>query len=442
MNNLNSLGEGQSYNLTRKLNNQPAGSIFFRYFIIFLLVSLIIIGFGLGLILGQHFNGLNSVEKTANSDNQGRVSGKEDVPAFLLKNVDFDLFWQVWKEVRKNYVDPAVPESQMFYGAIMGMVAALNDPYSMFLDPEITQEFQQELAGTFEGIGAEIAIKKDQLMVVAPLPNTPAEKAGLRAGDKIVGINDKLTIGLTVDQAVRMIRGPQGTTVVLKIIHDGKKESEEISVVRGQIQFDSVRHKMVGKNSDIGYIELLYFKEDTGIAINQAIKDILARKELKGLILDLRNDPGGYLNSAVEVASFWLEDRVVVIEEGRDANRSEYRSSGEAVLKNINTVVLVNGGSASAAEIVAGALQDYKKAVLVGEKTFGKGSVQDYQTLSDGSSLKLTIAKWLTPLGRSINEEGIKPDIEVKNTPEDFDNDRDPQFSKAIEVINSYPATQ
>lgn len=439
MNNLNSLGEGQSYNLAGKLINHKPSSIFLRYFSWFLLVSLIFIGFGLGLILGSNLKDSNFNQNAITEDLAGgKIIGEDNVPMFLLKDVNFDLFWQVWKEVRNNYVDPKIPETQMFYGALMGMVAALNDPYSIFLDPEITKDFQQELEGRFEGIGAEVAIKKDQLVVVAPLPNTPAEKAGLRAGDKILAIDNKLTQGLTVDEAVKLIRGPKETAVVLKITHEGSKDSEDISVIREEIKFDSVRWKMIGKNADIGYIELLYFKEDTAGALNQAVNSVLAAKNLKGIILDMRNNPGGYLDSAVQVSSLWVENGAVVLEEGRDGKRHEYPASGSAVLKDINTVVLVNNGSASASEIVAGALQDYKKAILVGETTFGKGSVQDYQTLPDGSSLKLTIAKWLTPLGRSINEEGIKPDIEIKNTPEDFNNDRDPQLDKAMEVIGDY----
>lgn len=361
----------------------------------------------------------------------GEVLNKEKIPEYFSKDVDFDLFWQVWDLVKRNYVYQPVQDTKLFYGALAGIVGALDDPYSVFLDPEMSKKFQQELEGAFEGIGAELGIKDDQLTIIAPLPNTPAERAGLKAGDKILAINGQDSSGMALDLAVSMIRGPKGTEVVLTIWREDWGKTKEVKIIRDRIELVSVRWEM---KNEIAYLEINHFNEDTYERVNRAVNEILI-KGPKGLILDLRNNPGGFLETAVNVAGEWIENDVVLIEKGQSGKQNARRSNGLARLQNLKTIVLINQGSASASEIVAGALQDYGKATLVGKKTFGKGSVQNLEFLSDGSSVKITVSEWLTPKGRQINKEGITPDIEVDLTEEDYNAGRDPQLEKAVELL-------
>ncbi|MBU0598303.1 S41 family peptidase, partial [Patescibacteria group bacterium] len=316
-------------------------------------------------------------------------------------------------------------------GALKGMIRSLGDPYSIFLDPEETENFTQELSGSFEGIGAEIGIKNDQLTVIAALPNTPAYNAGLKAGDKILKINDFDTIDMSLDMAVSLIRGPQETVVVLTILSSNNDEINEISITRNIIDVESVTWEILDDN--IAYIELIHFNSDTYSDFKKIANEIIL-KNPNGIVLDLRSNPGGYLDNAIDVAGEFLEDKVIVIEDFGDS-REEYKSGNNAKLKDIPMVVLVDAGSASASEIVAGAMQDYDRATIVGEMTFGKGSVQDFEEYIDGSSLKITVAKWLTPNGISIEDEGIIPDVEIINTEEDFNNNQDPQLDKALEIL-------
>jgi len=370
------------------------------------------------------------------------------LPEYLSQDVDFRQFWQVWEYVKDSYVNSDIPQTQLFYGALAGIVASLRDPYSVFLNPEISQKFEEELSGSFEGIGAEIGIKDDRLTIIAPLPDTPADKAGLQAGDRILAIGGIDTRGIALDYAVSIIRGEKGSEVVLTIISNGDEEPRDVSIVRGKIEIDSVkfsRKTAEGQNvedndgfemkeGEIAYIELLYFNENTLADWNQTIQKVITANP-KGIILDLRNNPGGFLTTAIEIAGEWVDGKPVVMEQLRSGTRISHTADRQPRLAGIPTVVLVNRGSASGSEIVAGALQDYDVATIIGETTFGKGSVQDLRKFKDGSAVKLTIAEWLTPLGRNINEEGIKPDIEVERTREDYDNDKDPQLDKALEIL-------
>jgi len=375
----------------------------------------------------------------------GEVVGKESPPPYALKDVNFADFWKIWRTVKERHVDPGkTTDVELFYGAIGGMVSALKDPYSVFFDPEFAQKFADELSGTFDGIGAEIGIKKNQLTIIAPLPETPAEKAGLKAGDKILAIDEKDTAGMFVDEAVSLIRGPKGTPVKLLILREGWKEAKEIPITRNTIVVESVKWKMV-KSGDkrIAVVTVSRFNEDTASGFSQAVRSLLLENP-DGLVLDLRNNPGGFLDTAVKMAGEWITNDVIVKEKTSAGQDDDYRSDGNSRLTDLRTVVLVNGGSASASEIVAGALQDYGKGTIVGEQTYGKGSVQDYTEFDDGSALKLTVALWYTPKGRSIDKDGIAPDVQVKNSPEDYDNDKDPQLDKALELagqpISAVPA--
>ncbi|MCH7492545.1 S41 family peptidase, partial [Patescibacteria group bacterium] len=289
----------------------------------------------------------------------------------------------------------------------------------------------KELNGTFEGIGTEIGIKNNLLTIIAPLPDTPAARAGLKAGDTILKIDDEETIDLRIDQAVRLIRGPKGSVVVLTVVSKGENEAREVSIVREVIKIDSVSWEMLDNN--IAYIEIVHFDSNTDENFKIIANEIIVANP-DGLIIDVRNNPGGFLDSVVAIAGVLLKEEVIVIEASGN-ERSEIKSTTSPKLGEIEIVVLVNGGSASASEILAGALQDYDRAIILGEQTFGKGSVQDFEEFRDGSSLKLTVSKWLTPKGRSINEDGITPDIEVPFTDEDYNNDLDPQLDAAVALI-------
>jgi len=357
----------------------------------------------------------------------------KDAPSYLdEEEVDINLFWRVWEAILTKYVEQPVNEEGMFYGALEGLVKSVEDPYSIFLDPEATNEFVKELSGSFEGIGAEIGIKNNQLTIISPLDDSPAFNAGLKPGDKILAIDDQETIDMGLDQAISLIRGKKGTTVILTILTKESQEIKDISIKRDVIKVESVAWEL--KDGDIAYIKIVHFDSDTYNDFNKIANEVLLSSP-QGIILDLRNNPGGYLNSAIDVAGEFLEDKIIVTEDFGETQK-EYKSKGTAKLKDIKTVVLVNGGSASASEIVAGALQDYQHATIIGEQTFGKGTVQDYEQFPDGSSLKLTVAKWLTPGGKSINDQGIRPDVEVDLTFDDYDNNRDPQLEAAYLILN------
>jgi len=387
---------------------------------------------------GMYLAGENEVVKElANQEVVflGKILGKysQAPEGKLTQDVDFNLFWDVWDILKEEHVDrDQLNEKEMFYGALRGLVASLGDPYTVFMNPQIAQEFEEDLAGTFEGIGAQIGIKNDILTIIAPLEDMPAEKAGLRAGDKVYAIDDVSTAGITIDEAVRKIRGPKDSQVTLTISRDGLDEVEDITITRGVIIVKSVKTEL--RDDNIFVIKITNFNDDTMQLFNQAVQEAV-KQNPAGIIFDLRNNPGGYLETAIEVASEWVEEGVIVIEKFSEERKYEYLARGRARLKDYPTVVLVNQGSASASEIVAGALQDYGKATIVGMQTFGKGSVQTLEDLKDGSSVKITVAKWLTPHGRSISEEGIAPDVEVDLTNEDYDADKDPQMDKAIELL-------
>lgn len=347
-------------------------------------------------------------------------------------SVDPGLFEEVWNAIGDQYVDAPVDEKTLFYGALRGLVAGIGDPYSRFLDPEETNVFNQELNGSFEGIGTEIGIKQNQLTVIAPLPDSPAARAGLKSHDQIRAIDGVDTTNMGLDTAVGLIRGPQGTDVVLTIFTEGDVVARDVTITRDVITVESLTWSML--DNDIAYVEITHFDTNTDTDFRAALQEILLDSP-RGMIIDVRNNPGGFLNAVVEVGGMLLPDNSVVVMEQSGGTRTEYQGHNTALMTDVPIVVLVNGGSASASEILAGALQDYDRATIIGEQTFGKGSVQDYEQFSDGSSLKLTVSKWLTPLGNSIDEEGITPDEVVELTEEDYNNDIDPQLDRAISIL-------
>ena len=351
------------------------------------------------------------------------------------KDVDFSLFWKTWDLLKSKYVDSQTLDAQkLVYGAIKGMLQATGDPYTAFLDPNENKQFGEEISGNFEGIGAELGIKNGVLTVIAPLEGTPAEKAGIRAGDKIVKIDGKMTSDMSIDDAVSLIRGPKNTEVALTIFRNGSDETQEIKVQRNVINVKSV--KMENKENSIAYIQISRFGEDTTKEFTDAINKVVAQRS-KGLILDLRNDPGGYLNTSIDIASKLLpKNKVVVIEEDSKKNQKKMYTMGGDVASSIETVVLINEGSASASEILAGALKENRDNVtLIGKKSYGKGSVQEFIDLPQATAVKITVARWLTPNGEQINEQGIKPDEEITLSNDDYQNDRDPQLDVAIKKL-------
>ncbi|MBX4188054.1 MAG: S41 family peptidase [Candidatus Doudnabacteria bacterium] len=353
-------------------------------------------------------------------------------------SADYNLFWDTYELLKSKYVDKDnLNEQDLMYGAISGMVQAAGDPYTVFFNPEEAKEFEEELRGSFDGIGAEIGIKEEHMVIIAPLDNTPAQRAGLLPGDFVLAIGGDSTAGLTVDQAVSKIRGPAGTDVKLLILHEGESEPKDLTITRAKIEIKSMEFEIkehAGKK--IAVIKLSRFGDDTAGLFNHAV-DVLLQSGVKGIILDMRSNPGGYLETAVSTASYWVDTGEVVLKErAYDGAVKEYKSESWPRLKGLKTVVLVNDGSASASEIVAGALQDHGLATLIGQKTFGKGSVQELSDLKNDTLIKITTAKWFTPNDRSIDKNGLEPDIKVDLTRQDVEAKRDPQMDKALEQFN------
>jgi carboxyl-terminal processing protease len=349
--------------------------------------------------------------------------------------IDFSLFWKVWELLKDKYVDrTGLDARELFYGAIDGMLAATGDPYTTFFSPEENREFNEDISGVFEGIGAEMGMKDNIITIIAPLEGMPAEKAGLLPGDKIVKIDDVASSGYSLDEAVKRIRGAKGTSVKLTIFREGDEETRDITVERGIISVKSVRSET--KEGNIAYIRVSRFGEDTDALFTEAVKKA-ASDQSKGVIIDLRSNPGGFLDTAVEMASFMLPSgQIVVIEEDGAGKRKELKARGGDILSALPTVVLINEGSASASEILAGALSENRDNVtLIGKKSYGKGSVQELIPVGKDTAVKITVARWLTPEGHQINKAGITPDIEVGMTAEDRENKRDPQLDRALEEL-------
>lgn len=320
------------------------------------------------------------------------------------------IFTEAFSLVRKNYVEEAKPKD-LVYGAIKGMISSL-DPHSGFLTPEAYKEMQAETKGEFGGIGIQIGIKDGMLTVIAPIEDTPAYNAGIKAGDKIIKINNEYTKEMGLHDAVSKMRGVPKTSVTITILREGWKETRDFSIIRELIKIKSVKSRLL--EDDIGYIKINQFQEQTAADLSAALEK-LSQEKMNALILDLRNNPGGLLNSAVNVTERFLpSDKLVVYIKGRKGDRTEYLTEKDGTTYDMPMIVLVNEGSASASEIVAGALKDWNRAVILGAKTFGKGSVQSVIPLSDGSGLRLTTAIYYTPKGTSIQATGIVPDIIVK----------------------------
>ncbi len=393
-----------------------------------LIPILIIISLAVGFIGGSYFQ-IHKISVPIVGDAINKGLGQP-------KNVDFSTFWTAWNLLQDKYVDKGKLNTQnMVYGAIDGMVKAIGDPYTVFFKPKESKEFSEQISGSFSGIGIEIGLRDNVLTVIAPIKNTPAARAGLLAGDKILKVNDKSTDGMAVDEAVSLIRGQKGTTVRLTYTREKMPSPTEVSITRDVIKVPAVDWKILNDNT--AYIEISIFNGNLDSEFQKIAGEVAASKANR-IILDLRNDPGGLLDSAINIAGYFLDsNKVVTIEKFSDGTEQPFRTAANGKLKNYPLVVLINKGSASASEILAGALRDNRGVTVVGETSFGKGSVQELAELPQKASLKITIAKWLTPSGESIDENGIKPDIEVKMTEEDIKAGKDPQLDKALELIKN-----
>lgn len=394
---------------------------------------------GAGFAGGVFFERLNDIEASPIKILLNKNLGQPDY-------VDFSLFWDNWNSLHNKYVDQEkLDTKKLLYGAIQGMVNSIGDPYTVFFEPPESKKFQEEISGSFGGIGIEIGKRNNVLTVIAPIKGTPAFKVGLKTGDKILRIDSKATADLSIEEAVNLIRGKRGTPVVLTISSNGS-DTRDIEIVRDIIKIPTVEWRIIESNGKkVAYLQISTFNQNVDSELQKAAQEILGSGADK-LILDLRNNPGGLLDSAVNIAGWFLDkDQIVTVEAFKDGSRNEFKSSGNGSLKIYPTILLINGGSASASEILAGALHDNRRVQLVGEKTFGKGSVQELEKFRDGSSLKITVAKWLTPSGISISDKGIEPDVEIKLPKEEIDKGefefelgkegKDPQLDKALELL-------
>lgn len=401
---------------------------FFSKKIIPVLFSLILIGgtFVLGFYFGQ-----NNKPET----DQINLLNKE---SSLIETIDFGPFWKTWNLINEKYVDKEeiVSDQKKVWGAIQGLASSLDDPYTVFLPPEESEIFEGDISGNFSGVGMEVGIQDNIITIVAPLKDTPAEKAGIKAGDKIVKIDGESTINFSLEKAVGMIRGEKGTPVKITVSRKGVDELIEITIVRDNIKIPTIKTEI---KDDVFIISLYNFSAVSANLFKDALREYYDSKKPK-LILDLRGNPGGYMEAAIDMASWFLPAGKVIVREsfGGDIDERVHRSKGYDIFNNnLKFAILIDIGSASASEILAGALREHDKAILVGTRTFGKGSVQELIKITPDTSLKITIARWLTPNGVSISKDGLTPDYEVSFTPEDLEAERDPQLEKAIEILSN-----
>lgn len=367
------------------------------------------------------------------SGNNFKVVNQNDAP----KNVNYDLLWQALDVINNKYIDKPVDQQKVLYGAISGAVAAVGDPYTAFFNPKQFSDFKTELGGSFEGIGAEVGMKDGSVVIVAPIEGSPAQKAGLLAGDILLKINNDDATALTLEEAVSKIRGPKDTTVDVMIYRPSDKKQHDFKIIRQTIEVKSVKYKVQTINGKkIEIINLERFGDDTVDLFKQAVADVQKNK-VDGIVLDLRDDPGGYLDASVQIASYWVNPGdVVVTEKHSDGTENTYKGLGNNVLAKIPTTILINGGSASASEILTGALHDHNIAKTVGMKSFGKGSVQELINLPENTAVKVTVAKWFTPNGINITKNGLEPDTKIDRTSDDITANKDPQLDKALELIS------
>lgn len=370
-----------------------------------------------------------------------KITVLNETPPARDVNIDFKLFWQTWDLVSQKYIDKkAIDPQKLYYGAIQGMVAAVGDPYTVFLPPQAQKTAKEQLGGSFEGVGIQLGYNKDKrLVVIAPLKGTPADRAGVKAGDLILQIDGKDTTSLTLPEAVGLIRGQKGTTVTLELIEEKEQKPREVQLIRDTIIVKTVEFevKNTKEAQKVGYLRLSGFGEKTKTEWDEAVSSLLA-SGVSGVVLDVRNNPGGFLEAAVYISSEFLDGGKVVLQEDAKGSRQEQGVIRSGKILKLPLVVLINKGSASASEIVAGAIQDRGRGTLVGEQSFGKGTIQTAEDLPQDTGIHITTAKWLTPNGRWIHNIGLTADTEVKtgDGENQADPDHDIQLEKALEILD------
>jgi len=390
-----------------------------KIFTVVAVLSLVTVAFYAGMWVGGNFDQEETTNYISSSDPQ-------------LSTL-FSPFFQAWDIVHEQYVDQPVDDVKLMQGAISGMMSGLGDIHSSYMDPETYQQANAPLQGGYTGIGAWVDTSGDSLIIVAPMPDSPAEAAGLQPGDTVIGIDGEDVTGIAPDIVLQSILGPADTLVVLTVVREGVDDPFDISITRAEIEIPVLQYEMLENN--IAYINLYQFSINAGEEFQAALEDLLAQNPV-GIILDLRDDTGGYLDAAFKVTSFFIEDGPIMIEEWGDGTEHTYNASGNVLAPDLPLVVLVNGGSASASEITAGAIQDRGRGTLVGSTTYGKGSVQNWIELEgDNGAIRVTVARWLTPNGKQIHGVGLTPDVEVDYTQEDFDAGIDPQLDEAIRLL-------
>ena len=401
---------------------------------IILVIALIIIIFGSfsgGFLVGQAFPLLNQNNTTATTttltNSVFSTSSSEELDTL------FQPFWETWNYVNDQYVDQPVDQTLMMRGAITGMLESLGDPHTSYMDPEMFRQQNTPLQGEYEGIGAWVDVTGEYIIIISPMPNSPAEKQGLKPDDQVIAVDGEDMTGIEGNLVLRRILGEAGTDVTLTIFRSSTNETFDVTITRQKITIPSVTGEML--KDGIAYIQLINFGEKTHQDLRNILKDLLKQKPV-GLILDMRNNGGGYLNTAIDVASEFVSQSPIMYEEFGDGERITYKAKPNGLATEIPLVVLINEGTASASEITAGAIQDYGRGVLVGKTSYGKGSVQNWVTLqNDQGAIRVTIARWLTPNERQINSLGLAPDYEIEITEEDIEAERDTQLEKAIELL-------
>jgi len=409
------------------MNNNKALRSVLMVFVVLVLISC---AFGGGLVAGRYLPAGQLALET-----QAPITtpvGADDATPSHLQTL-FKPFWEVWDLVHQQYVDQPVDDLALMQGAIRGMLDSLGDPHTSFMDPKQFQDATVDLSGEYDGIGAWVDTTGEYLTIVSPMSGSPAEEAGLQPGDMVIAVDGQDMTGEVPEVARQKVLGLAGTDVVLTIQREGVDEPFDVTVTRAHIVVPSVEGEML--DNGIAYVKINVFGDNTTSELKATLRDLMAQ-DPAGMILDLRNNGGGWLNAAVDVASQFIGDGVVLYEQYGDGSRDTYTVSPGGLATDIPLVVLVNEGTASASEIVSGALQDHERAKLVGVTTYGKGSVQYFTALNDGAGgVRITSARWLTPNERQINEIGLTPDHVVEMTEDDYANDRDPQLDKAIQVL-------
>lgn len=400
--------------------------------LLFATVIILLGTFSGGFLVGQAFPFLNNpdenLENQITSTNPPQTSnGSEELDTL------FEPFWETWNYVNEQYVDQPVDQTLMMRGAIEGMLSSLGDPHTSYMDPEMFQQQNAPLQGEYEGIGAWVDVSGEFLIIISPMPGSPAEAAGLKSDDQVIAVDGEDMAGIEGNLVLRRILGEAGTDVTLTIYRQSNDETFDVTITRQKITMPSVVGEML--EDDIAYVQLINFGDKTHQDLRKILRDLLKEKPV-GLILDLRNNGGGYLNTAIDVTSEFVSQSPIMFEEFGDGEKITYKAKPNGLATKIPLVVLINEGTASASEIAAGAIQDYERGILVGMTSYGKGSVQNWLPLENNQgAIRVTIARWLTPNERQINEQGLTPDIEVEITEEDISAERDVQLEKAIELL-------